>query len=105
MNFYVSNTQNLKRILPKCSHVVFAIGFQAADTVKIEDYFDQPLTHDPLTSILRDGIFGIGISFPLQQLNCGILEYQVGYGKFWNTINDYVLSIWQSYPVVAAMNF
>ncbi|KAL4453897.1 hypothetical protein ABPG74_003780 [Tetrahymena malaccensis] len=105
IHFFKSDEQNLKKILPKCSHLVFAIGFEPNNTIQIEDYFDQNLTHDPLTSILRDGIFGIGISYPLQQLNCGILEYQVGYGKFWNTINDYIINIWASYPIVSAMEF
>lgn len=65
MRFWKSNEDNLKKILPKCSHVVFAIGFDANNSIEIEDYFDQNLTHDPLTSILRDGIFGVGISYPL----------------------------------------
>ena len=97
IEYYLSNDNEFKTHLSRCSHVLFAIGFEPLDTLKIEDYFQGKIEHDPKTTIIRDGIFGFGIAYPLQVTTCGVKENSVGYGKFWLNLNNNILAIWQAY--------
>lgn len=93
IEFYSSNEEMYKKHLSRCSHVVFAVGFERAKTVEIQAVLSA--NHDKKTTEIHKGLFGFGIGFPLDVLDAsGQIEQAVGYTKFWNALDSNILNIW-----------
>lgn len=92
-----SNEENIQHHLPKCTKVIYAIGFERRSLPVIEDlgevsYFDQ-------VGIIAPGLFGLGIAFPEAQYNpLGMLEHRVGLWKFMDYLQR-MMPIWLKYTV------
>jgi len=96
LNRFFANEENLKNELYKCTHVVYAIGFQRRKII-LEGVSD--FEYNSKTGIIAPGLFGFGIAFP--ELKCdsfGNEEHRVGLWKFMNYINN-VLPIWLRYSI------
>ncbi|KAJ3009517.1 hypothetical protein HKX48_007888 [Thoreauomyces humboldtii] len=86
---YPSNLQRFKstpdmiaRHLPSCSKVIYAIGFQQDDSVKVSG-FPHPLPYDQKTGFIASGLYGVGIGFPERGPDAaGNMELKVGMWKF-----------------------
>lgn len=88
----------VKQHQDKFTHVVVAIGYQPANTLTINHktlaeftYDAQSLKIDTLTRVS-----GLGIAFPQKVQGVeGELEFSVGIGKFWTTVNQKaVYGVW-----------
>ncbi|WP_158997064.1 SidA/IucD/PvdA family monooxygenase [Pigmentibacter ruber] len=87
---------NSKTELLKCTHAIYAIGFQKRN-IQIDGFSN--CEYNPQTGIIAPGLFGFGIAFPqLKQDKFGNKEYHVGLWKFMNYINN-IMPIWLSYSI------
>lgn len=71
--------------------VVAAIGYKTAATLKINNQSIDCYTYNHQTTEFNaiKGLYGLGIAFPVQTTALdGEIEYSVGYGKFWSTVNN-----------------
>ncbi|MBP9723148.1 MAG: FAD-dependent oxidoreductase [Gammaproteobacteria bacterium] len=84
--------------LYNCSHIIATIGYQTANTLLINNCPLDQFTYNNQTTEFHqiNNLFGIGIGFPLQvTAPDGEVEFAVGYGKFWNAVNNpQVLKAW-----------
>lgn len=92
--------------LSGCSHAVLCIGYTSSSTLKINGLSLAHFKYDKQsTRIIHpnghpvSGLFGIGIAFPPEvKAISGEIEYAVGVGKFWDSLNDGILSEWNNSP-------
>jgi hypothetical protein len=98
----------LEKNLSDCSHAVAAIGYETANTLRVDGLPLSQLSHNNKTTAFEDvkGLFGIGVAFPLEvKAISGELEPAVGVGKFWSTVSDpHVLELWDKNPAGAAFD-
>lgn len=85
----------------KFSHIVIAIGYQASNSLKInnKDLSEYTYDHNTLTLDGLSRVSGFGIAFPKKICGYeGEEEFAVGLGKFWATANDEsVIQAWTSH--------
>lgn len=92
---YPLNEHTLNHYLPHCDRVIYAIGFERRQTVRIDN--DEQLKHNPHLGIIAPGLFGLGIAYPESKADpLGNVESQVGLWKFM-TYLEKVLPIWMNY--------
>ena len=92
----VSSDDNVRQILPLCSKVIYAIGFESRSPV-IEAYPHH--RYNPYNGIIAPGLFGVGVGFPESKTDpYGNTELRVGLWKFINYL-DKVIPLWLKYGV------
>ncbi len=86
-----ANDENVSRYLPRCSKVVYGIGF-GRRTVATEG---ADLTrYDAKTGVIAHGLYGCGIAYPERVVDrVGNVEYNVGLWKFIQYL-DRVVPVW-----------
>ncbi len=89
----------LEKHLTGCSHAVAAIGYEPSHTLQVNHQPLSKFSYDNETTKFTgvNGLFGIGIAFPqVVTAISGEIELAVGYGKFWETVNNpRVIASWQ----------
>lgn len=76
-----SSHETLKDMLPTCTKVIYAIGYEANDLPLING--TTPITYDNTTGIIAPGLYGMGIAFPEKYIDpLGNVEYRVGVNAF-----------------------
>lgn len=91
---FLTSEKNLQNVLPQCSHVIYAIGFQKR-SIPIDGLHN--LNYNSKTGIIAPGLFGVGIAFPESSTDrFGVVEYRVGLWKFMNYITN-ILPLWLNY--------
>ena len=75
-----ANPENIGAYLPRCSRVVYGVGFEAR-TIPIDGV--NPAGYNEKTGEIVPGLFGCGIAFPEKITDrAGNIEYNVGILKF-----------------------
>lgn len=91
---FLSTAENLKKELPQCDKVVYAIGFTPR-TLSIEGV--STLKYNDTCGIIAPGLFGVGIAFPERNVDrYGNIEHRVGLWKFMDYLNR-VIPLWTNY--------
>lgn len=88
--------------LSGCTHAVACVGYATRQSLKINGLSVANFHYNKTTTQIITqqgdpvkGVFGFGIAFPIEVTAIsGETEYAVGVEKFWNTLNDEVLSYW-----------
>lgn len=92
---YKANESNIARFLPECDHVIYAIGFERRQSIKISN---DEFIYNPHVGIIGPGLFGLGIAYPeIKTDPYGNVESQVGLWKFMLFLNK-IMPIWLRYP-------
>ncbi|KAJ3009182.1 hypothetical protein HKX48_008131 [Thoreauomyces humboldtii] len=79
---YKSTKENIAKHLPACTKVIYAIGFQQEDSLRVQG-LPQPIPYDNKTGAIAPGLYGTGIAFPeLGPDAAGNMELRVGMWKF-----------------------
>jgi cation diffusion facilitator CzcD-associated flavoprotein CzcO len=90
-----SDETNIKKYLPQCQKVVYAIGFERRKFPVVTGF--QELNYIQQTGIIAPGLFGFGIAFPEVKSNpLGIPEHRVGLAKFMDYLHR-VMPLWLKY--------
>ncbi len=75
-----STQENIDRYLPRCSKVVYGVGFEARG---ITIHGVNASRYDEDTGVIAPGLFGCGIAYPKRIVDrAGNAEYDVGLWKF-----------------------
>ena len=89
-----SDTKNTK--LAECDSLIFCIGFERKDGIKIPPY-KHSLPYNETNGIIAPGLFGVGIAYPCRITDpLGNIEHDVGMNKFMRYL-DSVVPIWLQY--------
>lgn len=92
---YPSHAHHIQRYLPDCDRVIYAVGFERRDSLRIGE--QHPIHYDPHVGIIGPGLFGIGIAYPEKVTDrFGRTEWQVGLWKFMTYLKK-ILPIWLKY--------
>jgi cation diffusion facilitator CzcD-associated flavoprotein CzcO len=90
----ISNDESVDQILPNCSKVIYAVGFNQRAPI-ISEYPNHK--YNPYNGIIAPGLFGAGIGFPESKTDqYGNTELRVGLWKFINYL-DKVIPLWLKY--------
>ncbi|MBM7072245.1 FAD-dependent oxidoreductase [Shewanella sp. 202IG2-18] len=82
--------------LEQCDSVIFCIGFEKRDQIKLSPY-KHSLPYNEGNGIIAPGLFGLGIAYPCRVTDpFGNVEHNVGLNKFMCHL-DHVLPIWLQY--------
>lgn len=77
----LSTEENLNKILPECTKIIYSIGFARNELPFIKE--NPTLDYDHSTGIIGPRLFGIGIAFPEVVIDpAGNAEYSVGLPSF-----------------------
>lgn len=86
-----STRENIERYLPRCSKVVYGVGFEPR---RISVHGVDALRYDQDTGVIARGLFGCGIAYPRRVVDrAGNVEYDVGLWKFMCHL-ERVIPIW-----------
>ncbi len=92
----ISSPENIKNILPTCSHAIYATGFQSRH-ISVAGL--HKLEYNNKNGIIAPGLFGVGIAFPeARHDRYGTLEYRVGLWKFMEYLQN-IMPVWLQYGV------
>ncbi|MCC2645237.1 MAG: hypothetical protein K0R94_1015 [Burkholderiales bacterium] len=92
----ISNNENIDQILPSCTKVIYAIGFDQRSPI-IAQYPNHK--YNPYNGIIAPGLFGVGIGFPESKTDLyGNVELRVGLWKFIDYL-DRAIPLWLKYGV------
>ncbi len=92
----IASDENVRQMLPRCTKVIYAIGFNPRIPV-IEDY--PQFNYNPHNGIIAPGLFGVGIGFPESKTDpYGNTSLRVGLWKFINYL-DQVMPLWLNYGI------
>lgn len=90
----ISNDENVDQILPTCTKVIYAVGFNQRAPI-ISEYPNHK--YNPYNGIIAPGLFGIGIGFPESKTDqYGNTELRVGLWKFISYL-DKAVPLWLKY--------
>lgn len=77
----LSNDQNISELLPLCSKVIYAIGYEQNDVSFVKGV--DARSYDKTTGVIADNLFGIGIAYPECYTDpASNVECRVGYKSF-----------------------
>jgi len=86
-----SHPENIKTLLPQCSHAIYATGFEKRH-ISVEGM--KTLEYNNKNGMIAPGLFGLGIGFPeARHDRQGNLEYRVGLWKFMEYLNQ-LMPVW-----------
>ncbi len=92
---YYSSDEHVARYLPDCERVIYTVGFERRQSLKIAGY--PSISYDRHTGIIAPGLFGLGIAFPEAHITpLGSISHRVGLWKFMEYLNR-ILPIWLRY--------